>query len=121
MGHDEITALLPIWQRRLRLNDWDIKLTFEKHPNSLGNVRLQANYKNAEIVLQHTDFIDNQGLGNKDPEVTLVHELLHVQAGELTSFLCARDNERYYDDMERLVELTAIALVDLARRVPKAA
>ncbi len=44
-----------------------------------------------------------------------MHELLHVQAGRLTEFLARGENDRWYDEMERLVELTAIALVTLRR------
>jgi hypothetical protein len=114
---EDVPALLVDWQIRLRLEDWDISVKFEKHCECLANARLKPNHKAAEIVLLETEFINPNGLGNKDLEVSLVHELLHIQAGHLTEHLCEKGNERYYDDMERVVELTAIALVGLRRRV----
>ncbi len=115
MTDHELKALLPEWQQRLRLQDWDVSLKFEKYSEGLGNVRMCAKYKSAEIIIREPAFIDPDELGNKDLEVTLVHELLHVQAGHLTHFLAEKQNDRYYDEMERLVELTALALVKLKR------
>jgi hypothetical protein len=70
--NDELEALLPEWQKRLRLEDWDIALEFEKHAEGLGNVRMAAKYKSAVIVILEEGFIDPDALGNKDREVTLV-------------------------------------------------
>jgi hypothetical protein len=107
--------LLRQWKTRLRLDDWDITIEFSKHMDGLGECRMAAKYKQARIKMKDPEFIDPDGLTIRDPEVTLVHELLHVQAGQLTEFLGRSENERWHDEMERVVELTAIALVNLRR------
>ncbi len=37
--------------------------------------------------MQEPDYIDTSCVSNADPEVSLVHELLHIQAGQLTEYI----------------------------------
>ncbi len=116
MTAEELQALLPEWQKRLRLQDWTIRLAVhdDKGQGSIARMANQTNYHAAVIDLvldPSSDFPINTDL-----EVTLVHELLHVQGGHLTEWLKKKKRRRYYDEMERLVEFAAIALVELKRR-----
>jgi hypothetical protein len=117
MTAEEAMALLPEWQERLRLRDWNIRISVSQRlEGAMGDMRMVPKYKSAEIRLGDLGCVDPDSLANGDPEITLVHELLHVQAAFLTTFLREDANARYYDEMERLVELTASALVNLKRR-----
>jgi hypothetical protein len=117
MTAKEAIALIPEWQERLRLRDWTIRavLIDQTENNPVGKVRQINDYKDAIITLLDPDKIPDTWLGNHDPEVTLVHELLHLQAESLNRFLNKKKHARYSQDYERLVELTAIALVTLKR------
>lgn len=113
----EAFELLPYWQKRLRLQDWTIRCVVveQTENNPAGKVNQLSDYKDAVITILDPAKIPTTWLGNNDPEVTLVHELLHLQAEALNGFLNEKRNSRYANDYERLVELTAIALVTLRR------
>lgn len=117
VSSDTVGPLLIEWQERLRLQDWSIKIAVVPHTRtgSLGSARMHAKYKGAEIEIMNPAFIDPAIICNTDVEVTLVHELLHLQGGALTEYLEDEKLRWYHDEMERLVELTAIALVKLKR------
>lgn len=122
MTADEALALVPEWQKRLRLQDWTITavVTDQRDDCGGGRVNLLADYKDAKIIILNPEKIPADWLGNRDPEVPLVHELLHLQCEHLNTFLRKDENQRYSDDMERVVELTAIALVGLKRELAAA-
>jgi hypothetical protein len=105
---------LVFWQDRLRLRDWNINLVVGHTFGKCGQARKLSDYKEAEIQIPHPEAMPASWLGNRDPEVTLVHELLHLQGEGLDDFI-ARHKE-WEPHNERLVELTAIALVELKRK-----
>lgn len=104
---------LLFWQDRLRLRDWEIRLTIGHHFGKVGTCRKLSDYKDAEIQILHPTAICPTWMGNNDLEVTLVHELLHLQGESLDDFIAT--SERWKDHQERFIELTAIALVRLRR------
>lgn len=104
----EAIALIPEWQKRLRLQDWEITaVVVDQTEDGLASANALPKYKSAKLTLLDPVKIDKDWLGNKDLEVSIVHELLHLQAEFLTKFLCKPKHRRYHDDMERWVELTA--------------
>ena len=122
MTAQEAIGLIPFWQKRLRLQDWDIEavITDQREECGGGRVQMLAKYKAAKITILEPEKMDPTWLGSKDPEVTLVHELLHVQTEQLNHHLNKPKHGRLSDDMERVVELTAIALVTLRREAEHA-
>jgi hypothetical protein len=117
----EALALLPEWQKRLRLQDWQIEGSItDQVGQPLAKATLLAKYKAARIAILNPVKVEEEcshWIGNKDPEVSIVHELLHLQGESLNTLLSKKKYARYDADMERLVELTAIALVALKREV----
>ena len=110
---EKLKSDLLFWQERLRLRDWDIQLIVSMTVQKMGTCRKLSDYKAAEIEIMHPTAIPHHWLCCKDPEVTLVHELLHLQGETRDDFIGT--NERWKDHQERVIELTAIALVRLRR------
>jgi hypothetical protein len=81
MTAQEAIALLPEWQKRLRLMDWTIQAdaTDQRDECGGGKTNFHAKYKDARILILNPDKYLPEWLGSRDPEVTLVHELLHIQ------------------------------------------
>lgn len=122
MTASEAIALIPEWQKRLRLQDWTIRgvVVDQTENNPCGKVNQLNDYKDALVTILNPENIPASWLGNRDPEVTVVHELLHLQGESLNGFLNEKKHARYSNDYERLVELTAIALVALKRELLEA-
>lgn len=105
---------LEFWQKQLRLQDWDIQFKYVLNLNGkAGQCRKLSDYKVAEILVADPSTLADTCLGSRDPEVTLVHELLHLQGEELDDFIATYQDGRWHNDNERVMELTAIALVNL--------
>ena len=122
MTSREALDLIPYWQEKLRLRDWTIRgeIATQTEECPLGQAEHLSKYKDATIKILEETAIPASWLGNKDPEVTLVHELLHLQAESLNGLLKKKKNKRYEVDYERLVDLTACALVSLRRQTKPA-
>ncbi|HEU4751871.1 MAG TPA: hypothetical protein VFU47_02105 [Armatimonadota bacterium] len=105
--------MLRVWQKRLRLRDWEIDLLFVAQvdlPERLGEVQWKAGKRRAQIKLlkpgswqhgRHTEFDLTQ-------EVDLVHELLHLK---LVGWDETRDDSVEGDLMEQAVHDLSRALV----------
>lgn len=80
----DIEKLLAEWQYRLRLQDWDITVEWVSHfhVEAFGRTKTSLANRTAMVDLVPPDQIDHSGILS-DPEVTLVHELLHVKAAEV--------------------------------------
>jgi hypothetical protein len=75
---------LSVWQKRLNLQDWDVALevvrSTELRPNTLGNIRWDAEKKTALIrILDPADYRLPYGEMLDDMEFTVVHELIHLR------------------------------------------
>jgi len=70
-GH-ELARLCKVWQRRLRLADWEIHpmiVTVEESPDALGETTPDTAEMRADVRVRDFD----------ETEATLVHELLHIR------------------------------------------
>lgn len=88
MSNEELKSSLVYWQKRLRLQDWDIVLelvrlkewlALGKDAYTAGVCAANRPCGWARIRLLHIDDIAEDAVPSiRDPEVTLVHELLHL-------------------------------------------
>jgi hypothetical protein len=108
---------LPLWQKRLKLEDWIITLEMS-HPSdlrrgSLGNVHWDAEKKTAMIrVLDASDYQMSFGATLKDMEFTIVHELTHLELSSLTRNFKSRSEESVSEE-ERAVNRLSGAMMQL--------
>jgi len=83
MNQADIKDLLIIWQARLRLQDWKVKLKFQDLDNDYGSCDCNLEDKTATIKILNL----KASLWKDDPNVTyervLVHEILHIHFWEL--------------------------------------
>jgi len=95
-----IAERLGIWQQRLQLQDWEIKVVIS-HPSelrggTLGNIRWDLERKTAVIrVLDPSDYQTPFRTAMKDVEFTLVHELIHLEFASMTRTEASRREEEY--------------------------
>jgi hypothetical protein len=107
-----LQPLLRDWQKRLRLEDWDIKVKYAEI-EGYGRCRPQAHHKVAQIEIKSSPPKDNCGTC-EDIEVTLVHELLHVR---IDQWLKPEDQNKYVEgtEFEAFIEQISQALVAAKR------
>lgn len=114
----QLDKRLPVWQRRLRLQDWTIRATLSpRWSKGSGTTFGQcwADYKNkqAEIkILRPEDYDQELNIVAYDAEQTLIHELIHVQYAEHEDTMTSKQGVKY----EQAVEQMATALVNMFRR-----
>ena len=106
---------LQTWQERMNLKDWDIRVELVRadhlEPRTLGNVHWDTDMKKATIgVLSPLDYQLPHNAMLADMEVTIVHELVHIELASLPRSDASRRTE------ERAVDEIASALLRLARR-----
>jgi len=107
-----------VWQRRLNLQDWDISVLVarasELKPKTLGNVHWDLAKKVA--VIRVLDPVDYKLAPNEilpDIELTVVHELIHLEMAPTLADLRRTDANRVQE--EKAVNRMAEALVLLGR------
>jgi hypothetical protein len=106
---------LAVWQPRLKLEDWRVSVVMTRRselaPNTLGGIRWDKPKKSAVIwVLDASDYRLplREMLG--DMELTIVHELVHLDLASL------RRGEAGRGGQEQAVSGIAEAMLDLARK-----
>lgn len=119
---EEAEMLLEIWQRRLRLLDWDIRVDVKRakdmsHDDSLG--LCFPNPMSMSALIELLDPVDDT---DSEPvpynlEQTLVHELLHIPLAG-TALQDEPDDKYDHIMFERWIDRLAWALVD-AYKAPK--
>lgn len=114
MNPSDIPARLAYWQRRLRIQDWDIEARVERMssigPGVFGNCARNNESRHARIRLLDPDDVDTSAIpSSHDLEETMVHELLHVV------FHCASEDTESRVAFEQAIDSTARALVGLER------
>lgn len=81
MSNAQLQKLLVKWQKRLRLQDWDVTVNFHTKEEMCGNLGDNfydwANGTATIRLLRPQDNVETIK-NNSNPEVTLVHELLHI-------------------------------------------
>lgn len=110
-----VTERLAVWQQRLKLEAWKISVSTahrtELKPKTLGAIRWDKTKKTAVIwVLDSSDYnLPFRDMLN-DMELTIVHELVHLELASLPRSQASRSTE------EHAVNGIADALLDLDRR-----
>ena len=112
------TERLSIWQKRLRLEDWNISVVVsratELKPKTLGNIHWDSEKKTASLrVLDPADYKLPFDEMLKDVEFTVVHELIHLELSAVLSPLQRNDANRREE--EHAVNHMADALLKLDR------
>ena len=109
-----IDQKLHLWQNRMNLEDWDIKVDVVRadklEPKTLGNIHWDTDVKAATIcVLSPEDYKLPYKAMLDDMEMTIVHELVHLELASLPRSDASRRVE------EHAVNEIASALLKLAR------
>jgi len=112
------TERLWVWQKRLNLQDWNISVLVsragELKPKTLGNVHWDLEKKTAVIrVLDPMDYKLAPNLILRDIELTVVHELIHLEMAPTLADLHRTEANRMQE--EKAVNRMADALLNLDR------
>jgi hypothetical protein len=110
-----LNARLAFWQQRLNLAEWKISMVMshasDLKPKTLGNIHWDAGKKTAAIrVLDAADYRVSCREALSDMELTLVHELVHLELSSLPRSPASRREEEF------AVNRIADALVRLDRQ-----
>lgn len=119
---DELRACCCEWQRRLRLQDWDITIkrvrssAYRDGTAKAGDVEVSQEKRMAVIRVTEPDDYDNQqnpdfGI-DQDMERTLVHELVHLHFAPLWHVIKGDIEDRFE---EHAVNAISAALVAMKR------
>jgi hypothetical protein len=108
-----VNERLAVWQKRLKLQDWHLTARLvprtELKPKTLGNINWDTPAKTATIrVLALADYKLPYNDALRDMEVTVVHELVHLQLSSLPRSEASRSTE------EHAVNALTEALLNLA-------
>ena len=108
---------LPLWQKRLKLQDWTITLVMshpsDLRPGTLGNVHWDVDKKTAKIrVLDASDYQMSFSATLRDMELTIVHELTHLELSSMTRNFKSRSEESVNEE-ERAVSSLSDAMMQL--------
>lgn len=114
LAQRHVTERLAYWQHRLKLEDWRISVSPARQsqlkPRTLGAIRWDKGKKTAEIwVLDAADYQLPFDAMLDDMELTVVHELVHLQLASLPRSQASRSSE------EHAVNGIANALLELDR------
>lgn len=96
MSETEAQALCHEWQRRLRVQDWDVRVLVVSAATLDGDRaavhRITPKKRLAVIRLAKVEELSEQA-DDPDLEVSIVHELLHLHLWEMTDALHALADE----------------------------
>lgn len=98
-----IHDVLPYWQRRLQLDDWTIYILLSRpadlRPGTLGNIHWDSEKKSATIrVMDASGYPADVQAMLKDMQVTVVHELVHLELASLPVSDADRNNQEFAID-----------------------
>jgi len=100
LAQQHVTERLAVWQQRLKLDEWKISVlparSSELKPGTLGAIRWDKGKKTARIwVLDPADYQLPFREMLDDMELTVVHELVHLQLASLPRGQASRSTEEY--------------------------
>jgi hypothetical protein len=95
-----VTERLAYWQHRLKLEDWRISVAPARQsqlkPKTLGAIRWDKDKKTAEIwFLDPADYQLPYSEMLDDMELTIVHELVHLELASLPRSQASRSSEEH--------------------------
>jgi hypothetical protein len=98
-----IHDLLPYWQKRLQLQDWNVYILLSRpvdlRRGTLGNIHWDMEKKSATIrVMDASGYPPDVTAMLKDMQVTVVHELVHLELASLPVSDADRSNQEYAID-----------------------
>jgi hypothetical protein len=103
LANSYIHDILPYWQRRLQLQDWNIYILLSRpadlRAGTLGNIHWDAEKKSATIrVMDASGYTPDVTAMLKDMQVTVVHELVHLELASLPVSDADRSNQEFAID-----------------------
>ena len=110
--------LCALWQRRLRLQDWQVRLLIksaEDVDGGFARCKIGQSEKRAVIsIVEPGDpsSLDLQLIGERDIEEDIVHELLHLY---MDAFSPEDQDSSEYEAIEQAVGVLANCIVRLSR------
>ncbi len=118
MTDQELQRLCELWQRRLRLQDWTVKVQIARKrdldlTDSEGQIQWVLSRREALIKLMDPIDYSPTAMTPQDLEVSLVHELLHLYFAPFD----AEDGTLQQTCPEQAIDALSNALVKLARKV----
>lgn len=116
VSEDQVDRWLKLWQQRLQLQDWKVEVRlvriWQLEPHTLGHIHWSRARRTATIkVLDPVDYNLPRSRIADDIELSVVHELIHLQLSSLTM-----DDKASTAVEEQVVNRLANTLVDLERR-----
>lgn len=118
MNEAELRELCTLWQKRLRLQDWNVRLEVVEARvlnGAFANCRTALSEKSALIRFTDADdtsSADTEIFGGRDMEEDLVHELIHLHAEPFSPD--DRDSTEY-EAIEQAVGVLANCIVRMSR------
>jgi hypothetical protein len=93
-----VHEILPYWQHRLQLDDWTVYVLLARpadlRTGTLGNIHWDAEKKQATIrVMDASGYPGDLAPMLKDMEVTVVHELVHLELASMPVAEADRNNQ----------------------------
>jgi hypothetical protein len=93
-----VHEILPYWQQRLQLQDWTVHLLLSRpvdlRPGTLGNIHWDMEKKTATIrVMDASGYTTDVMAMLQDMQVTVVHELVHLELASLPVSDADRSNQ----------------------------
>lgn len=116
----DLTDRLGYWQKVLRLQDWNLTIRIVNNGDLDAHGAVDGNVKFKQGVIKIADpaTVDPKS-GDRcplDPEVTLVHELVHLHFCPFEHLIDQEKNKQEHLYEELAIELVAQALVNLDRK-----
>lgn len=98
-----VHEVLPYWQHRLALEDWNVHILLSRpedlRAGTLGNIHWNREEKSATIrVMDASGYHTDVGAMLKDMQVTVVHELVHLELASLPVAEADRSNQEFAID-----------------------
>lgn len=72
--------MLDFWVPMLRLEQWNISVRVARNLDGFAHLEANSNHLTARITIRHPDSTPKDTSACTSPEVTLVHELVHLLA-----------------------------------------
>lgn len=118
-SQEELDEALALWQKRLRLQDWEVRARIvtrkQMEGDSYGRCFVHWDTKQATIRILHPEFyedekeLDEWGRAACNHERVLVHELLHIPFHPLMP----SEEGMLYSHIEQVIESLASSFVEV--------